>query len=115
MQPNEYPDSAGCGILQRERDVVKEEELAALEELSSAMKSGGALRLQRALAQAEEAHVEQHPGGAEMLQLAQQSTSIQKLDEETRGHRAQETKHCAAKGCSGIGQCGSSGGGHRRT
>ncbi|CAL1157435.1 unnamed protein product [Cladocopium goreaui] len=44
LQPSEYPDSAGCGILQRARDVVKEEELAALEELSSAMKSGGAPR-----------------------------------------------------------------------
>eukprot|EP00435_Cladocopium_sp_Y103_P008856 s16_g2.t1 len=47
LQPSEYPDSAGCGILQRARDVVKEEELAALEELSSAMKSGGVLGLKK--------------------------------------------------------------------
>jgi len=72
LQPNEYPDADGLGILQRARDIIKEEELAALEELNSAMKSGGALRLQRALAQAEEAHVDRHPGGLEMLQMARE-------------------------------------------
>ncbi|CAK9059166.1 D-2-hydroxyglutarate dehydrogenase [Durusdinium trenchii] len=40
LEPTEYPDAEGRGILQRARDVVKEEELAALEELRSAMGGG---------------------------------------------------------------------------
>lgn len=58
LLPTDHPDSKGVGLVQKAQMVVDEEEKNVVAELESALKAGGALRIQRAIAQAKEAAVE---------------------------------------------------------
>eukprot|EP00931_Biecheleriopsis_adriatica_P005370 TRINITY_DN106894_c0_g1_i1.p1 TRINITY_DN106894_c0_g1~~TRINITY_DN106894_c0_g1_i1.p1 ORF type:complete len:2250 (+),score=455.76 TRINITY_DN106894_c0_g1_i1:492-6752(+) len=72
LAESEYPDAQGVGIVQKARLVMREEEAAALAELRTCIQAGGALRLQRALDQADEAQVDHLDGGRAALREARE-------------------------------------------
>jgi len=55
----EFPDESSVGVIDKAEAVLEEEKSKAAEELEEAMKANGALKLQRAIAQAEEVGVDE--------------------------------------------------------
>merc|ERR1719162_2007516 len=61
LQPGEFPDAGGRGVLEKAQQVLREEEQGALTVLSEAVKDRGMLKMRRALSQARELGLQDNP------------------------------------------------------